>query len=69
MYLIQICAEDLTKRQAYLCVYFMNTNITQNDEQVSPCSCDRVIGRTCRKFTSVFIRIQCSGVVPIFEGK
>jgi len=40
MYLLKICVEDLTKRQESLSVYYINTNITQNEEQVSPCSCD-----------------------------
>jgi len=66
MYLLNIYVEDLTKRQASLSVHYINTNITQNEEQVSPCSCDCVIRRTCRKFTPVFSRFHRSDVVPIF---
>ena len=66
IYILKICAEDLTKRQARFSVYYFNTNVTQNEEQVSPCSCNCVIRRTCWKFTSVFIKFHRSDVVPVF---
>jgi len=62
MYLLNICVEDHTKRQTSWSVYYINTNIRQNEEQVSPCSCDCVIRRTWRKFTSVFSRFHRSDV-------
>jgi len=65
MYLLKICVEDLTKLKASVSVYYINKNITQNEEQVSLCSCDYVIRHTCRTFTPVFSRFHCSDVVPI----